>query len=502
MLRIFKINLRTSAAILLAASSITAQATDVGNAIRNMGGDEFLINAGDAIRVTCAGLAGLTVVTPEGSSGGQITGRTADQDILFAHCGDMVNEAFFLDPTPGSSPTGQDRYNLGAGSTESYFALIRQFSGEESSTQGRYSTEGINSQFKSIGGRLAAIRSGTRRSGLALNLHGTELLNVAGEDESPPLHGLVGGSAGESNSDSGYGWFANARYGFGERDTTQNENGYDGNSYGLTLGIDYAFDNGLVLGGAFGYDEHEIDFDRETLGSLASVSGGDIEIDSKSIAVFLTYSASAFYVNGIVSYADADFDLSRRGVVPMTASPALSPEISATTESDTTAAQVQVGYVFGKSATTFDLYGGFETKNIDIDGYTETGSVLGLTFGSQQIDSQQGLIGASLRHAFSTKSGVVVPYLTVEARHEFDNDPRSVSARYTLSPLGANDLRMGDNDNFDIPTDEPDEDFLDVSLGLLGQFRNNVALFIQYNGIVGLEDTEANVVTLGIRGTF
>ena len=479
-----------SAGILSVAAP--AFADDVGDSIANLqGNNEFLINAGNAIRVTCRGLASLG------------TGRTGDQATLFGACGDMVNMAFFLDP---DNTGGQDRYNPqggGAVGVTEYFGLLRQFSGEETSSQSRYATEGSAGQFKGIASRLSAIRMGARTSGIAMNLQGMDLIALRDQNQEGPATALVGGAASNADADSGWAWFATADYGFGDRDDSEFENGYDADSLGFTIGVDYAFGNGWTLGGAYTRSDSEVDFDRTASGTLNSVSGGDIETENSSIAGFLNYAGEAFYASAIISVGEGEYDLERSvQVAPSTTFAAgFSEDISSDTDSDQFAAQVQVGYTFGSGATSWDVYGGYDMLELEIDAFEEEGSSpLRLAYGDQDIDSEQLFLGATVRRAINTDSGVLVPYGTIEWRHELDNDARAVDARYALRNEGF--TFNGETQNFAIPTDDPDENYFEVTLGLSGQLGNNVVVFAQYTAVAGLEDTSASVISFGLRGTF
>ncbi len=474
-------------ALLLLAGASAIQADDTGDAISAAGGSTFSIRAGDAIRVTCRDL---------GATG---TARSAGQDDLFVACGNMSRTILSV---VGQGDTSGSN-DLGLVSNEEVYAALRQFSGEESSSQGRHATEGTNNQFSNIGSRLNAIRSGARGNTLAFNLYGTDLVEAASSDKDTnqtPLYGLAGGSAGSADSDSGFAWFGTFNYGFGDRDSTENEDGYDSDSYGLTFGVDYVFDSGLVLGGAIGYNDYSVDFDTSALSAtLNNVDGGGMDSDGYTFSGFFDYRWDALYLSGIVSFGNMDYDMERIVLVP-----GFNRSITADTDSDQFSGQVQIGYSFGESATTFDVYGGLNFTSIEIDGFTETDNSalgsLGLTFEDQDIDSTQTILGATIRHAISTNSGVVVPYATLEWHHEYDNDARSVDARYALAPGDVNG--DGQSNNFALPTDDPDKDYLDLSLGLAGQFGNNVSVFFQYSGVLGLKDTSANQFTLGLRGYF
>lgn len=472
--------------------SHNAVADDVGEAIALTGGTDFSVRAGNAIRVTCRDLA---------SQSSSLS--TAETD-LFGRCGDMVQTVLAF---TGASMTATNRY--GITSNEEMYGILRQFSGEESSSQGRYTSEGAQSQFGNIGARLDAIHQGARGSALAFNFYGVNLAEAASSNHGSQRvpSAIIGGGAGSADADTGFAWFGTVDYGFGDRDASDNENEYDADSYGVTVGVDYAFDNGLVLGVTVGYNDYEVDFDSDGVSALVSnVSGGEMESDVVTVSGFIDYRMGSAYVSGILGIGTIDYDMERIVEIPASTAgtPAQSRLITSDTDGEQISAQLQFGYTFGKGAITFDLYGGLEIENIEIDSYTETdtsaGGGLGLAFGNQDIDSSQSFIGGALRRAIATGRGVVVPYASVEWRHEFSNNSRFVDARYALALGDVNN--DGRSDNFALPTDDPDENFFDISVGVSGQFGNNLSVFLQYSSLVDLEDTSANLVTFGLRGFF
>ncbi|MEQ8800438.1 MAG: autotransporter outer membrane beta-barrel domain-containing protein, partial [Haliea sp.] len=212
------------------------------------------------------------------------------------------------------------------------------------------------------------------------------------------------------------------------------------------------------------------------------------------------------YVNGILSYGQNDFDMLRK--VQLTAAPGatgtatglvLDRSFDASTDSSQLGAQATAGYVFGSGATTVDVYAGFDYLDIDIDGYQEreTGSSggLALRYGSQDTQSVQSIFGVMLRHASSADFGVLLPYAGAEWRHEFDNEAQTLDYSYAFAAAGS-------SIQFRSPTDDPDEDFFELTLGLSAQFANNLFAFVQYNSTAGLSGTSANLVTFGLRGVF
>ena len=159
----------------------------------------------------------------------------------------------------GSTNPNTYGYAVGDPGNSDRLNAVRQFSGEETSSQRRLSADGTNRQFQGIGARMDAIRHGARStsSGMGMSFNGTDFI-------SPTSQGVnvapIGGAAGDdADSDTGWAWFGNADYGYANRDRTPREDGYDSDFYGGTFGIDYGFVSGLVVGAAAGYQNYDAD---------------------------------------------------------------------------------------------------------------------------------------------------------------------------------------------------------------------------------------------------
>ena len=485
-----KIGIGLGLPLLLAFAGETA-AQDLlrsAEAVKNAGGSTFSINAMNAIQATCLDLVANSRQNEE----------TPEQTDLRVNCGNMVFTTLSV-----LDEVDDNRYGF---ATESeIYNSIRQFSGEEVSSQGRYATETTNRQFSLASARLAAIRQGSRgASGLTFNLQGMDI--IASETGSGQGTPLVGGSAGEAGTmgDTGFAWFGNVDYGFGDRDGTANEDDYEFDAYEISFGVDYAWGNGWVLGGILSLNDHEVDFDSGS-SPVSEVAGGSMESDGYTLSAFGQYQSNQFYLSGIVSIGNIEHDMDR--VVRFTSNvPGTSPNrlMLADTESDQLAGQFTAGWLLGRNAVTTDLYVGVDYLNIEVDSFTESetsaGGGLNLAFGGQDIDSVQSIVGARIQRAMNTGGGVLVPYLGLEYRHEFDNDARVVDARYAQA-LGDIDGN-GASINFAMPTDDPDSDFGEVTLGLSFQRPNNLLLFLQVQSAVGLNNANMHLITAGIRGSF
>ena len=81
----------------------------------------------------------------------------------------------------------------------------------------------------------------------------------------------------------------------------------------------------------------------------------------------------------------------------------------------------------------------------------------------------------------------------MEWQHEFENQSRGVSAKYTYDPF---------NTWFALPTDTPDKDYYTVSAGVSGTFARGVSAFIHYETLLGLSKVDSQLVGVGIRLEF
>jgi len=488
-------------AVLLGVLQHNAAADTVGAAIAQQGGSVMLINAGDAIQGTCRSLAG-----PGGSNVANLQGRQQD---LYFRCNEMVTTYV------GGNPSNSYGYAPGAAGDQNRANAVRQFSGEETSGQRRLGADGNNVQANAIGARMDAIRRGIRPSGsgVAMNVNGVRTNDLPLTSDSTP----TGGAAGDSSeADLGWAWFVNANLGSQDRDRSPNEDGYDADYYGGTLGADYAMRNGAVVGVAFGYENYTTDIDgggAPTQVNPTSVSaGGGVDGDSYVVSVYGTYSRDEWYSSLIVSYGTADYDLNRRalflpGVAPVGRPSAtdfiINRSYHANTDSHQFAAEATLGAILISSGPfSMDGYAKVDYLSLYIDGYTEkerdnTGTTttpgLALTYLGQDVDTTETSLGVTLRYDIGTSFGVLTPYLGEEGRYRWNGGGGRLHYSY------ANAIQHVD---FASPLDNNDKVYSVVTAGLSGQLAHNVSVFAQYEAFVGLSNVTGGVGTIGVRGMF
>lgn len=413
------------------------------------------------------------------------TAYTGNEQRLFFECRALVQTSNAL---PGEA--GLTGFSLGYDNDQLREALS-QVAHQEVAVEASAATETIDGQFDTIASRMSALRRGGPGSGLG----GLSLLidgqTVAGD-------ALFGGAAGDGANMNGWSIYLNGNYGFGDKESTTREVGFDYDNYGLTLGIDRQIGHSVNIGAAIGASQTKSDI---------SQNGGTTEDDSRSISMYGTFQLkNNAYIDSIITSGKSEYDTLRRIRMP---APTTDPsthqantddDISASTEGDQIAFSFGVGRDYHSATRQID-YGFFGRAQIyrsKIDAYRESGTgttALELDVNEQVVNSRKLSIGAQISKSLSKSFGVIVPQARLEYLHEFDKDSRNITARYVHTPSNVS----GDF-HFFVPTDNPDRDFAVAGIGASAVLQSGLQLFGFYEAAIGLRDMTNNAVIFGVRG--
>jgi uncharacterized protein YhjY with autotransporter beta-barrel domain len=429
--------------------------------------------AGYAVQGMCSSL---------GAEGGlRLTGAKQD---LFLRCNEMVETARVFQGLPAG--TGR---NLGYTDREQLLVAVQQVSGEELSAQGVMSKQVSAGQFSNIGGRLTALRMGTNRQRIG---------GGASADEQA--------SAAEMRR---LGWFFESSYGFGDHDQTVAEDAFDYDSMSFTTGTDYNFGS-AVVGVSVGYDRYQADFDNATF-----VSGGDVEVKGISGSLFGGYFGEGWTLSGIATYGSLESDVTRR-VVYDSGNAGCNPTCGAvrnmtgSPDGDYIALGLTLGYEFNVGGWDITPSLSASYRDADIDGYSEAdgaGGGLALRYDDQTIESKRSIVGVAFSRPISRTFGVLVPSLRAEWHHEFEDDVRTVRAKYVLEDTlvtgasSAKDFGCAIS-CFTMLTDQADADFAVASVGLSATFPRRMQAYVFYEALLGASNVSGNSIAAGLRGQF
>ncbi len=383
--------------------------------------------------------------------------------------------------------------------TEDDLNALDNMTSSQTSSINRVTVEFAGPQVATITGRMQALRTGTV-GGLALqmNTQPSEPVYYAGPVTDLPAD--AASSAKSSMWDYGrLGLFINGSMATGNRDQSDYEPGFDYDAYGITAGVDYRITNNMVIGTAFGYASAEADIDN---------NGGTIESDGYGALLYATYYISEFYIDIIGLYGKKDYSTVRNVDYTIVEfgggdTTVVDQSFNGDPDANEFGFTAGVGYSLFKWGFTFQPYGQLDYLDTKIDGYTESldgnnsnaGFGLALEFDEQNITSLTSIFGGRVAYTLNTSLGVVVPHVSFDWQHEYENDSRNIRARFVNGIDDADNLIL-------IPTDDPDRDFFRLGMGCSAVLPHGISAFASYDTILGLADVSSHLVSIGMRYEF
>ncbi len=405
------------------------------------------------------------------------------ESALATRCTELVVSA---DPS-GTGGAGS-AFDLGM-APEQVKSALQQVVPEETEIIGAGATDTSHDQLTNVKDRLQFLRTAIRTQSVVGMHFGNSL------DE----------GAAAADGSSRWGSFINAGYGTGEKDPTFNETGFDYDAYAITIGSDYRFNDNLVAGLALGVTKSDVTIDQ---------GAGEYETDGENIALYGLYNGawieegwlkqSQFYVEGVLTRGVFDYE-GQRDINYGSGASSVIRTAESTTDGDQWAWSLAAGVSAQRESWHFNFYGRAEGVDADIDAYDETGSgnstvptgnEWAVHVNKQELESRQLILGAQAAYAASQTFGVLQPYASLEAHHEFDDEARTITAFYRADPFFA-----ADDPRFPIliQTDDADKDFFLMTLGITLALQEGNQLFLNYDTLLALEDVESHVISAGLR---
>jgi len=494
-----------AAACLLGPAS--ASASPMSDFLNEQGGltltESNLGQSALAIQRTCGQLIGLNNLSP-------LTGSSLE---LFQRCGELVHTADFF----RSNSAGLPR-TLGYTDEDELLAALQQVNGEETQAIATVASTASNEQFSTIAARLGALRGATSASVTSVTATGTDF-----------MFGSGGGAAADLPFGP-WGWFFRGTLTSGERDPSNptsfigEENGFEFDQYGLTVGIDH-ISGAAVWGIAVGYTSYEVTMNEvSTTGNTPTkvVNGGKIESDSVNATFFYDHSSqNDVYFSALAGFGSQSFDMARQFIYfGQNSDPTLNITnqtrlLTASPDGDSFSGSLAFGRVIDNGGLTIDPYVGVTFDRINVDGFTEEDSgnngtgpaAMQLAFDEQEIKSTRANLGIQLSKTIRTGFGTMRPIFSADWYHEFETDPRIIRVKYAMEDIlaGQGDFITGfDNcvSCFNLTSEEPDSDYFVIGAGIAAAYQSGFQAFLMFEGLLGYENLKAYSVTLGLRGQF
>ncbi|WP_316369377.1 autotransporter family protein [Candidatus Thiodiazotropha sp. CDECU1] len=441
-----------------------------------------------------ATLTNVTTVEFTVNSIAEIPGLTDNQQAIGSTMDNLCPSLAEKQATGNLTPAEQDLLmtcdtlvtDTGAASTLSRLAP------EEVAAQGTASIEAASTQHTNIRTRLVALRRGDiglNLQGLTVNIKDIALNSRLFDGLYPQDKKALGGAAGDSDELQGrWGAFINGNVNFGEKDETQRETGFDFDTSGITLGLDYRFSDKFVAGGALGFSRYDSEYND---------AAGNLEMDAWSLSAYGTYyQDNNIYIDALIQLGSNSYDTRRR------ISTAGEPDQFGQGDTDGMeyAFNLSAGYEYRRDALILTPYGRLSYTSAEIDAYTEQASnPAAAGFGSvlriedQELKSMVLVVGGNVSYTISTANAVLMPQLRFEWEHEFEDDSRFINARFVNDPTSS---------LISIETDEADSDYFNLGIGLSAVFARGRSGYLFYETRLDQDDVTLHMINAGLRIEF
>ena len=318
---------------------------------------------------------------------------------------------------------------------------------------------------------------------------------------------MLSGGGGEENDllkNSRWSLFANGEFAFGKKNrgfdgtVSSGDRNFDFNSKGLTIGADYRFPGEkLIAGVALGYKDFDADFTSQE---------GYTNTTGYNVSVYGTYLLSdKAYVDGVIGLGKDSIN-SRRpvnndgtgGIGDQTTFAIGNPDAQEFTVS------VGGGYDFNKREWTFSPYGRLDYTKGKIDKYKEIASHSSartsmFEIDRQSIESLTSSLGLKASRVYSTPKGVIIPFASLEWKHEFKG--RGAISGQSIFLQENPELGVAPGFSEDHSTNI-DKNYYKIGAGVSAVFPKGRSAFFNLESRLGDSTIKDNVVRAGYRWEF
>jgi outer membrane autotransporter protein len=256
-------------------------------------------------------------------------------------------------------------------------------------------------------------------------------------------------------------------------DDDANAPGYKITNGAVILGFDYRLSNNFAVGIYGGYEA----------GDATLFGNGRLTMEGGNVGAFATYFTNGFYVDVAGGGGWNSYDIRRT---------ALMGDARGKTDGSEVNALGAIGYDWKVGCLNIGPTASVQYTSVDIDRYTETGSLVPLEIQDQNEDSLRSMVG--LRASYDIKAGSVIfrPEVRAGWLHEYYDQAYPINARQ-VSGGGAILTAFG-------PT--VGRDAAQIRAGVSAQLSRGFAVYVYYDGIAGRSNYNSNGASGGFSFSF
>ncbi|MGA8480310.1 MAG: autotransporter-associated beta strand repeat-containing protein [Chthoniobacterales bacterium] len=331
-----------------------------------------------------------------------------------------------------------------------------------------------NVQASNVGQRLANVRGGsTGFSAAGFTINGSTPGFSSGLSGPTGTEGKAGPSVLAPVPENRWGVFLTGLGEFTNVDSTSNAAGYDVDTGGFTLGVDYRLTPNFAIGLFGGYAHTNVNL----------VGGGNIDVNGGKIGLYTTVFRDGFYLDAAVSGGPSGYDTRRT---------ALQGNASGTTDGSDLNVLVAAGYDWKCGNLSIGPTASFQFSYVGLDGFTETGSLAPLKFPDQNTESERTAFGAKASYDWKIGHITAIPLISAAWQHEYGATAYSVVANFA----------NGAGNSFTVNGPEIGRDSLLIGAGVSVLWSDRISTYVYYDGEFGRTNYQSNNISGGIRVTF
>jgi len=258
----------------------------------------------------------------------------------------------------------------------------------------------------------------------------------------------------------GVGVFVDGQIGIGSQSSA-----FDYYLVSLSGGVDYRFNDNVILGVGAGYSR--------TSSNLTG--GGAASGEEYNLALYGVWAPfRRLFIEGVIDFGAVDINSQR-----VTAVANAGTAIGSRTGSDFSASMT-AGYDFLVGLWTLTPYMRATSTSLNLDPFTETGAgTANLTYSQQTVNSLLGVLGFRMGYNWRVGLGAIIPYVRAEFRHDYDGSRQATLVNFVTNPNAT---------PFSVSAQTLQNDVLEFGAGVDGSFLTGLSLSFQYETIVNRSD--------------
>jgi fibronectin-binding autotransporter adhesin len=256
-------------------------------------------------------------------------------------------------------------------------------------------------------------------------------------------------------------------------DADGNAKGYNFTTGGVSLGLDCRITDELAIGvmGEYSHSWTHLN------------PSGHNDVDSGRGGVYATWYHHGLYLNGAVDGGHNNYDSGRAGLAGLA---------NGSTEGAEWSAFLSGGYDFHFGQLTVGPIASLQYTDVQIDGFSEKGSLAPMQVHSGSVDSLRSDLGLRAFYQWQIGKILIEPSLKVTWEHEYKYSALPITAGFAGIP--------GPSATFSGPAEGHDSAVL--SAGFSIQWTPTITTYLNYDGQLGRENYDSNGVTGGVRISF